>query len=76
MHGIKGKVRAVEKREIVNTSDRHCAKVFISHLTIHPVLQMRRVRGWILALQTLKFYELPVDLEFRSRFSSSELVCV
>ena len=62
MRGIKGKVRDVEKREIVNTSNRHCAKVFISHLTIYPVLQMRRIRGWILALQTLKFYESPVDL--------------
>lgn len=62
MRGIKGKVRDVEKREIVNTSNRHSAKVFISHLTIHPVLQMRRIRGWILALQTLKFYESPVDL--------------
>lgn len=62
MHEIKGKVRDVEKREIVNTSDRRCAKVFISHLTIHPVLQMRTVRGWILALQTLKFRELAVDL--------------
>ena len=62
MRGIEGKVRDVEKRERVNTSNRHSAKVFISHLTIHPVLQMRRIRGWILALQTLKIYESPVDL--------------